>query len=128
MDLSRTSTTITNPEDRSWIIGRHGEDSCVPVQLDATVMLAAFPAGLVPSGVEISKLTATGRWVLGAGTGTDAGQRGFLYSTTSVQAGVNPGAAVFWHGAVVKAKIAALATAAGQSAVTASNHPAIFIA
>lgn len=46
--------------DQSWLGSAHGTETCETVTLDADKFLGTFPDGIVPSGVVLGKITATG--------------------------------------------------------------------
>lgn len=111
MRLGIRSEVFNPAEDHTWLGSRHGTDNGDPITLDGDLMLAAFPSGLVPSGVVVAKVTATGRYAFytdagthGAGTDT---ARYHLLTTKQVFAGEHTPAAGFWHGEVVEAKLPA---------------------
>lgn len=58
-DLSVQTNTYTT-EKQSWLGSAHGTNECDSVTLDADKFLGAFPTGIVPSGVVLGMITATG--------------------------------------------------------------------
>lgn len=120
-DLKREETVFANNDQHDWLGSSHGVDAADSITLDATALLTAFPSGEVPAGIELSRVTATGRYVPGwSGTGRD--KPGFLLHALKVVAGSNPIGALFWHGEVVAAKVP---YGVGGSAPSAANHPLI---
>ncbi|MGI8425445.1 MAG: head decoration protein [Actinomycetota bacterium] len=101
-------------ENQSWLGKAHGTEECDSITLDADKFLAAFPTGIVPSGVLLGKITASGLYAPytdaethGAGTGV---ARGHLFTTvdlkgTTAAAARDTVAALFWHGQVIEAKL-----------------------
>ena len=71
-DLVRTSTVFANKDQQDWLASDHGVTSADSITLDSAALLTAFPSGEVPSGVAVSRNTATGlyRPVLAANTAT----------------------------------------------------------
>ena len=119
MDLKQKTETIGFNDNQDWLGSRHGVDTAETVTLDAANLLAAYPSGEVPSGVEIG-LTNTGRHVLGHDSGTS--DHGFLLHAVMVTAGSNPAGAKLWHGKVIKARVP---LPSGGSVPVAGNHPHI---
>jgi hypothetical protein len=114
MRLPITTEVFSASEDQSWLGSAHGTNECDPVTLNADLFLAAFPAGIVPSGVVLGKITATGLYAPytdaathGAGTDTAAGH---LFTTvdlggTTAAAVDRVAGALYWHGEVVESKL-----------------------
>lgn len=112
--LMQVTETFPPAEDQSWLGSAHGTNTADTITLDKVLCLAAFPTGIVPSGVALGKVTATGRYAPYAdanvdGTGTALG---LLFQTVDFR-GTTAGttqdspAALFWHGEVVTAKLPA---------------------
>lgn len=121
-DLARTTTVFSNKDDQDWLGSSHGTTSADSITLDNAALLTAFPSGEVPSGVHLSKNTATGKYrpFLAANTGdTD---RGFLLHALQVHTGVDPIGALHWHGEVVVARVP---LGVGQVAPVAASVPFI---
>jgi len=120
MKLDIRRETFTAPENHEWLGSAHAADTWESLTLDGAAFLATFPTGIVPSGVVIRRVTASGLFAPFAG-GT-AGERVFHLATTKdVGTGANNGntpAAGLWHGQVVVAKLPA-----GHGLVTASKVP-----
>lgn len=106
MDLKPTTETFSS-DSKKWLGSEHGTTSCDPIMLDATLMLAVFDDGNVPSGVVLGLVTATGRYGPYDDDATDGREvaRGHLFDIVQVVAGSNPGGALFWHGEVVEANL-----------------------
>ena len=106
MDPSIKSTTY-GADKKDWLGSAHGPDTNRSITLDATLMLAAFPTGDVPSGVVLAKVTATGRYGPYDNAAVDGRTtaQGHLFDGVTVEAGRNVGAALFRHGQVVEAKL-----------------------
>lgn len=62
MDLRLKSTTLSAPEDHSWLGKSHGTDTCDPITLDGDAFLTSFTDGIIPSGVALAKVTSTGKY------------------------------------------------------------------
>lgn len=104
-------------EDRSWLVGQHGEDITPGITLDISKFTKAthFPNGYIPSGTAIGKITTSGLYgpyVDGASDGTQT-CAGLLFSSVravDTNTGNNlakVGGARFIHGAVNTAKLPA---------------------
>lgn len=139
MNLGIKRQTYAPSENQEWLGSAHGTQEMDSITLDASECLKAFPLGIVPSGVKLGKITATGLYTVslatydadGAGGGaaaapTDGSETpvGHLFTTVDLTAGgavaaTDTPASLLWHGEVVSAKIpatgneyAVLATAA----------------
>lgn len=112
MRLAQVSESWTPNEDQSWLGSSHGTETMDTITLDGSAFLTAFPDGIVPSGVVLGKITATGLYApysnaASDGTEVAAGllfQTMRLYGTTGGTA-VDTPASLFWHGEVVVAKL-----------------------
>lgn len=111
-DLRIKTETFLAPEDHRWLGSAHGTDICDSITLDGDFFLTAFPTGVIPSGVVLGKVTASGKYRTyddAAMDGTQAA-KGHLFTTidlggiTSAVTGDVTGA-LFWHGEVVEAKL-----------------------
>lgn len=107
--LKITEEAFSN-EDQRWLGGDHGTDICDSITLDADLFLATFPNGIVPSGVWLGKITATGLYGPYNNTALDGREvnRGALFKTTNLRGTTaataqDVTAALFWHGEVVEA-------------------------
>lgn len=112
MRLDIRTETFAPPENHSWLGSAHGAATCDPITLDGDAFLATFPSGIIPSGVLLGRVTATGLYrpynnALADGTEV---ARYHLFTTidlggtTAATVGDTP-AAGFWHGEVVEAKL-----------------------
>lgn len=109
MKLQLERESFAPPENHTWLGSAHGTDTWESLTLDGSEFLAAFPTGIIPSGVVIRRHTATGLYrPFAAGT---AGERVFhLGTTTDVGVGAavqDSPAAGMWHGQVIVAKLPA---------------------
>jgi hypothetical protein len=114
MDLRIASETYSPPEDHSWLGSAHATDTGDSITLDGDKFLGSFADGIVPSGVALGIITATGKYApytdaATHGAGSDV-MRGHLLTTvdlggtTSGTAG-DVGAALLRHGQVVEANL-----------------------
>lgn len=101
MDLSPRREDVLS-EDRSWLASLHGTDDCQGATLDGD-LFGDFEDGIVPSGVVLAQVTATGLY----GPYDDAAEdgradaAGHLFTTLSgVTAGRRVTGAVFYRGRV----------------------------
>lgn len=99
-DLRRTDEVYANKDNQDWLASSHGVDAADSITLDAANLLATYPDGEVPSGVEVSR-AAGGLYQLG-GTGSAPG---FLLHGLRVRSGSNPVGALLWHGEVITARV-----------------------
>jgi len=112
----QVTETFPASEDQSWLGSRHGTLEADTITLDKVSCLAAFPTGIVPSGVAIGKITATGLYApytaaatYGVGTATPLGllfQTVDFRGTTAGTTADSP-AALYWHGEVITANLPA---------------------
>lgn len=114
MRLAQQSTTYASPEDQSWLGSAHGTNMANPITLDGDTFLATFTTGIVPSGVALGKVTATGLYVPytdagthGAGSDTMVGH---LFTTldlggTTAATVDKVAGAIFMHGEIIEAKL-----------------------
>jgi hypothetical protein len=129
LNLPIKTETFSATEDQSWLGSAHGTNEADPITLDADAFLASFPTGVVPSGVVLGRVTATGLYrpyVDGNVDGTEVA-RGHLFTTvdlggTTAAAVDKVGAALYWHGEVVEAK---LPTNHGLNAAAKADLPQI---
>lgn len=121
-------TTNYTGSNQAWLGSAHGTENCDSVTLDADKFLAAFPSGIVPSGVTLARITATGLYApytdaATHGVGSDA-MAGHLFTEVDLK-GTTAAAAkdsvvpLYWHGQVIEAKLPAGhgLTAAGKADV-----------
>lgn len=131
MNLGIKSKTFSPSENQEWLGSKHGTQEADSVTLDRALCVALFPTGVVPSGVPLGKVTATGRYAPSVAGATDGSQvaEGHLLTTIDLTSGgdqalasaPNSPAALLWHGEVVVSKIPAYT---GQLAMaTPANQP-----
>ncbi len=114
LNLPIRTEVFSASEDQRWLGSAHGTNSADPITLDGDAFLATFPTGVVPSGVVLGKITATGLYrpyIDGNVDGTNVAA-GHLFTTTDLggttAAAVDKvGAALYWHGEVVEASLPA---------------------
>lgn len=117
LNLGIRRETFTPGENQSWLGSSHGTQECDSVTLDGSAFVATFTDGVVPSGVALGKITATGLYAPyndAAVDGTEV-MAGHLFTTTDVMsrtpysagAAQDVPAALFWHGEVVEANLPA---------------------
>jgi hypothetical protein len=115
VNLVLTTQTFAPAEDQRWLGSAHGTIECDTITLDTDDLLTDFPTGIVPSGVVLGKVTATGlhRKYDDAAVDGTAVAVGHLFQTVDL-GGTTAGtttdkipAALFWHGEVVEAKLPA---------------------
>lgn len=105
-----TSTTNYANEDRRWLADLTALETTEPGTLDGDLFPAGtFVDGLVPSGVDLGRVTATGR--LGPYDDAAADGRqvavGHLLDTVTVRAGARIPVAVVNAGAVIRNRLPA---------------------
>lgn len=122
LNIGVTSEDILAAEDRRWLGTRLGTDQCRSITLDASSFLAYHVSerGLVPSGIVLGIITATGLYGPYDNAAVDGREvaRGLLFNSTKLGDGsgadlataADVGAPLFWMGVV---KISKLPTFAG---------------
>lgn len=108
MRLAQRTETFAAAEDQSWLGSAHGTTECDTITLDGSAFLATWADGIVPSGVVLGKITATGLYAPydnGAADGTEVAA-GILFQTVDLgDDGIDSPAALYWHGEVIEAKL-----------------------
>jgi hypothetical protein len=120
MSLGIKSMTYSPSEDQSWLASAHGTQEMDSITMDGVLTAAVFPSGLVPSGIPVGRVTATGRYAPSQSAATDGSQvvAGHLFTTLDLTAGLaatgwgqpatsNMPASLYWHGEVILAKLPA---------------------
>ena len=114
MNLQPTTEVFAPGEDHTWLGSAHGTEAVESIQLDGSAFTGTWTDGIVPSGVALGKVTATGLYV----PYTDAGTNGvgsdtcvgFLFTTVEVGVAgseVDSPAALFTHGKVDESNLPA---------------------
>ncbi|WSV31897.1 head decoration protein [Streptomyces sp. NBC_01017] len=122
MNLAPVTETF-GQDDQSWLASAHGTDTAKPLTLDTSAFVPAthYPNGYFPSGLPLGKITATGLYGPYDNTAADGREvlAGFLFTAVSAPSvnTVDPQGALFWHGAVVEAKLPRPVDAAGKTDV-----------
>lgn len=112
LNLAIRTTPFGVPENQTWLGSSRGTQSADPITLDATLCVAIFATGLVPSGIALTKRAGSGNRyspTLVADTVID----GHLFTTVDMTAGgtqtsVNTPAALMWEGEIIVAKVPAV--------------------
>lgn len=114
LNLPLKTETFSPSEDHKWLGSAHGTKEADSITLDADAFLATWPSGIVPSGVVLGRVTATGLYRPYSNAAVDGTEvaRGHLFTTTDLggtTAGAvdKVGAALYWHGEVVEANLPA---------------------
>lgn len=112
MNLGIRTEVFSPVENHEWLASAHGTDVCDPITLDGDAFLATFPDGVVPSGVVLGRVTATGLYVPYANGAADGSEVARYHLFTTIDLGGttagtvgNVGAAGLWHGQVIEAKL-----------------------
>lgn len=108
MYLGQVSETFSPAEDQSWLGSAHGTQSGESVTLDGSELLTVFTDGVVPSGVVLAKITASGLYAQYDDAETDGTEDavGFLFTTVDVtSAGLDVGATILTHCKVREANL-----------------------
>jgi hypothetical protein len=74
-------------DDQSWLGSAHGTNECDTITLDGPACLDAFPDGVIPSGVVLGKITATGKYGPASTTGNVTGNEIQTVTVASAQGG-----------------------------------------
>ncbi len=133
LNLSIVTQTFGANEDMTWLGSAHGTTMMDPVTLLASAFVASFPTGVVPSGVVLGKVTATGKYVPylvgnGDGSQTPVGHLGGTVdfsqgsSNLASAAWTDVSAPLFFHGEVIVSK---LPTNHGHTAAVTTALPLI---
>ncbi|MFI1607846.1 head decoration protein [Streptomyces griseofuscus] len=122
MKLAITTETF-GQDDQSWLASAHGTDTARPATLDTSAFTPAthYPNGYFPSGLPLGLITATKLYGPYDNTASDGREvlAGFLFTAVSAPSvnTIDPQGALFWHGAVVEAKLPRPVDAAGKADV-----------
>lgn len=107
--LNIRSEEFIPAENHEWLGSAHGTQEAESCTLDGALWAAAFPTGVVPSGVVCAKNVAGTKvvpYVTAAGDATGVAV-GHLFTTTLVSATADTTGALYWHGRVRRAKLPA---------------------
>lgn len=131
MNLDIKSKSFTPSENQEWLASRLGTQEANSITLDRALCVASFPTGVVPSGIPLGVVTATGRYAPCLSTAGDGSQvcQGHLFTTIDFTSGgdqalataPNSPAALLWIGQVILAKIPTFTNR--QVLTTAANQP-----
>ena len=103
VNIAQTTETFGSG-DQSWLGSAHGTNECNTFTLDTSAFVGTFVEGVVPSGVCVGVITATG--LLGPYADVGAGgldvATGLLFTDVDISAGVDVPCAVYWHGEVIE--------------------------
>lgn len=112
LNLAIRTQAFAAGEKQDWLGSSHGTQNADSITLDATLCIAIFATGIIPSGVVLGKVTATGRYAPYLTGSSDGSQvpLGHLFTTVDLTAGAtqtaaNTPAALFWHGEVIQANL-----------------------
>lgn len=130
MDFS-IETTATGGSDLTWLASSHGQDAGQPGTLNLTSLASAINTfGIIPSGVAVGKITATGQYGLytsGASNGTEV-LAGYVLSDVNARnlANVtNPSGkaafALLYHGAIKRSRLPLVAQRTAITHTTVST-------
>ena len=115
MNLQPQTKVYAAGEDHTWLGSAHGTEATESIQLDGSAFTGTWTDGIIPSGVALGKITATGLYAPytaaatnGAGSDTLVG---FLFTVADVLEGgtaaIDSPAALLTHGKVVEANLPA---------------------
>lgn len=111
MDLGLTTETFNPAEDHRWLGSKHAANTAKTITLDASAFDGidyGVDAGIIPSGVVLAKITASGLYGPyekdgAGGLGTAVGH---LFTTINThELTVDSPAALLWHGSVIVANL-----------------------
>ncbi|OZF00849.1 hypothetical protein CH300_20130 [Rhodococcus sp. 15-1154-1] len=101
-------------DDRSWLATEHGTGTARPINIDVASFAGKYTDGWIKSGYALKKIGST-RYGLRSDGDTEPIE-GHLFTAVKVPSGVAVvGGALYWHGAVVTAKLPQSVNAAGQA-------------
>lgn len=110
-NIAITSEAYAKASDKSWLGTRMGLQDMRSITLDVSTFDAEHVAGgYIPSGIALGKITATGKYgpyndALSDGTQTLAGHLFEEVKVTNIATDADCGAALFWTGVVILAKL-----------------------
>lgn len=105
--LNIRSEDFLPAENQEWLGSAHGTQEMESCTLDGAAFIAAFPDGVVPSGVVVAKNVAGTKvvpYATAAGDSTGVAV-GHLFTTTLVSATSDTTGSLYWHGRVRKSKL-----------------------
>lgn len=117
MSIQPRTTSISAPDDPSWLGSAHGYDATQTVTLDVSAFTAGthYPNGYFPSGLAIAEITATGKYgpyTTAAADGTET-LVGFLATPRQIDGQTAIVGALFNHGTIREARLPIAVDAAG---------------
>lgn len=122
MDLAITSKSF-GTDKLDWLFTPHGTESALGVTLNGSTFTGTYTDGKIPSGVPVSKITASGLYGL-YDDATAGGQDVFVGHLLTPQPCIavdgathNVGGAVLLHGFIREAKLPAVWAALGATAI-----------
>ena len=114
MDLN-IRTERFGQDDQSWLASAHGTDTARPVNIDVSTLTAGthYPQGYLTSGFPLKKVgNRYGLWK----NGDEDPIEGHLFTAVKIPPGATVVVgALFWHGAILAAKLPSPVNAAGQA-------------
>lgn len=125
MNLTQRTESF-GQDDQSWLATAHGTQTARSITLDTSAFTAAthYPNGYFPSGLPLGLITASGLYGPYDGAAVDGRETlvGFLFTAVDAPTDttVDPSGALYWHGAVLAAKLPVAVDAAGQTDVAGS--------
>lgn len=113
MDLRQREEVFQPSDDHAWLGSAHGTDATDSITLDPALFSAVtFPNKVIPSGVTLGKVTATGLYGPYSNAAADGREvmQGHLFTTQPMDVGVAGGrvtAPLLVHGDVLRNKLPA---------------------
>lgn len=106
MDLGLKTETFNPAEDHRWLGSKHAANTAKTITLDASAFdaISSFTDGVIPSGVVLGKITASGLYGPYDDGATDGREDavGHLFTTVDTKEfTVDSPAALLWHGSVI---------------------------
>lgn len=106
MQLQPQTEVFAAGEDHTWLGSAHGTEATESIQLDGSAFTGTWTDGIVPSGVVLGKITASGLYAPHDSDNVDGTEvaEGFLFTTVDVLEGgstaIDSPAALLTHGKV----------------------------
>ncbi|MFJ1461852.1 hypothetical protein [Nocardia sp. N2S4-5] len=123
MDISLKTETF-GADDPTWMATAEGTDRARTITLDLALWTAGtyYPNGYIKSGYAVKKV-ASGLYAPFVNGDTNFPVAGHLMTPVNVPAGVTKvSGALYWHGAVIAAKLPQALNATGQATITSIRY------
>lgn len=122
--LTIRSEDFIPAENHEWLGSEHGTQEMESGTLSGSDWIAAFPTGVIPSGVVLARSVDGTRLVpFATASATSTGTAvGHLFTTTLIATGQDTTVSVYWHGRV---RVEKLPVGSGYDATVKADLPQI---